>query len=392
MRTEMREYLSVPHDRIGTNCEKWDHLHRFFGRDDLIALWVADMDFRTVPEVRDALVRRAEHAIYGYTDDGARAREAEAGWLKRRHGLEAEEDWILYSPGVVDSLYYCVGALTGPGDGIVVQPPVYGPFYNAVRLYDRTLVPSPLIREDGEWRMDYGDLEARFAAGAKMMILCSPHNPVGRVWTRQELQRLVDLANRYGVVLISDEIHADFALDGRKQTRILSLEGAERAVMLTSATKSFNLAGLRQSSIIVRDADTRETLKKAIERIHASSPNIFGEIAQTAAYLYGDEWMDAVVEYVTENRDYAVDFIRREIPEILCRPQEGTYLMWLDFRGLGMDHEAAMSLLVNRAGVALNSGLFFGEEGRGWFRMNLATQRENVARGLENIRDAIRSR
>lgn len=392
MTPEMREYLDAPHDRIGTNCEKWDGLERLYGRSDLIALWVADMDFRTVPQVREALVRRAEHAIYGYTDDGKRARAAEAGWLKRRHGLDVDPDWILYSPGVVDSLYFCVGALTGPGDGIVVQPPVYGPFYNAVRLYDRALVRSPLIREDGEWRMDFDDLEAKFAAGAKMMILCSPHNPVGRVWTRAELQRLVDLANRYGVALVSDEIHADFALDGRKQTRILALDGAERAVMLTSATKSFNLAGLRQSSIIVKDAAIRKTLKNAVERVHAASPNIFGGIAQTTAYLYGDEWMDAVVEYVTENRDFAVEFIRREIPEILCRPQEGTYLMWMDFRGLGMNQADAIAMLVNRAHVALNDGLFFGEEGRGWFRMNLATQRDNVARGLENIRDAIRSR
>ena len=392
MTPEMREYLDAPHDRIGTNCEKWDGLERLYGRSDLIALWVADMDFRTVPQVREALVRRAEHAIYGYTDDGKRARAAEAGWLKRRHGLDVDPDWILYSPGVVDSLYFCVGALTGPGDGIVVQPPVYGPFYNAVRLYDRALVRSPLIREDGEWRMDFDDLEAKFAAGAKMMILCSPHNPVGRVWTRAELQRLVDLANRYGVALVSDEIHADFALDGRKQTRILALDGAERAVMLTSATKSFNLAGLRQSSIIVKDAAIRKTLKNAVERVHAASPNIFGGIAQTTAYLYGDEWLDAVVEYVTENRDFAVEFIRREIPEILCRPQEGTYLMWMDFRGLGMNQADAIAMLVNRAHVALNDGLFFGEEGRGWFRMNLATQRDNVARGLENIRDAIRSR
>lgn len=392
MTPEMREYLDAPHDRIGTNCEKWDGLERLYGRSDLIALWVADMDFRTVPQVREALVRRAEHAIYGYTDDGKRARAAEAGWLKRRHGLDVDPDWILYSPGVVDSLYFCVGTLTGPGDGIVVQPPVYGPFYNAVRLYDRALVRSPLIREDGEWRMDFDDLEAKFAAGAKMMILCSPHNPVGRVWTRAELQRLVDLANRYGVALVSDEIHADFALDGRKQTRILALDGAERAVMLTSATKSFNLAGLRQSSIIVKDAAIRKTLKNAVERVHAASPNIFGGIAQTTAYLYGDEWMDAVVEYVTENRDFAVEFIRREIPEILCRPQEGTYLMWMDFRGLGMNQADAIAMLVNRAHVALNDGLFFGEEGRGWFRMNLATQRDNVARGLENIRNAIRSR
>ena len=264
MTPEMREYLDAPHDRIGTNCEKWDGLERLYGRSDLIALWVADMDFRTVPQVREALVRRAEHAIYGYTDDGKRARAAEAGWLKRRHGLDVDPDWILYSPGVVDSLYFCVGALTGPGDGIVVQPPVYGPFYNAVRLYDRALVRSPLIREDGEWRMDFDDLEAKFAAGAKMMILCSPHNPVGRVWTRAELQRLVDLANRYGVALVSDEIHADFALDGRKQTRILALDGAERAVMLTSATKSFNLAGLRQSSIIVKDAAIRKTMERRL--------------------------------------------------------------------------------------------------------------------------------
>ena len=392
MTPEMREYLDAPHDRIGTNCEKWDGLERLYGRSDLIALWVADMDFRTVPQVREALVRRAEHAIYGYTDDGKRARAAEAGWLKRRHGLDVDPDWILYSPGVVDSLYFCVGALTGPGDGIVVQPPVYGPFYNAVRLYDRALVRSPLIREDGEWRMDFDDLEAKFAAGAKMMILCSPHNPVGRVWTRAELQRLVDLANRYGVALVSDEIHADFALDGRKQTRILALDGAERAVMLTSATKSFNLAGLRQSSIIVKDAAIRKTLKNAIERVHAASPNIFGGIAQTTAYLYGDEWMDAVVEYVTENRDFAVEFIRREIPEILCRPQEGTYLMWMDFRGLGMNQADAIAMLVNRAHVALNDGLFFGEEGRGWIRLNLATQRANVVKALENMRSAIRSR
>jgi len=393
MRQEMRDYLDTPVDRHGTNCEKWDLLGKHYGREDLIAMWVADMDFRTVPQVREALIKRAEHAIYGYTDDSENEREAEMGWLERRHGLKVEADWILYSPGVVDSLFFCACALTKPEDAILVQPPVYGPFYQAVKLFGRRLVESPLICDASGWRMDFDDLEQKFSSGVRMMILCSPHNPVGRVWTRDELQTLVDLALRHGVLIISDEIHADFTFDGHRQTRILALDGAQRcAIMLTSATKSFNLAGLRQSSIIAPDAALRKALSDELTRAHATSPNIFGSIAQTTAYRYGDEWMDAVVEYVRENRDFAIGYLRERLPEIGCAPQEGTYLMWLDFTGLGLSHEAVMDLLVNHARVALNSGLFFGEAGRGWFRMNLATPRANVERTLENIRKAIRSR
>lgn len=392
MRDEMRAWLDAPVDRKGTDCEKWDRLDRYFGRSDLIAMWVADMDFRTVPEVTQAIIRRAEHAIYGYTDDMEQAREAEAGWLLRRHGLTVERDWMLYSPGVVDSLFFCVSALTQPGDGVLVQPPVYGPFFEAVKQFDRKLVKNPLKRDGDGWHMDFDDLEAKLAQGVKLMLLCSPHNPVGRVWRRDELQRVVDLTRRYGVILVSDEIHADFALDGHKQARLLSLQGAERCVMLTSATKSFNLAGLRQSSIIAPDAEVRDALAKTIKRAHAGMPNLFGSIAQTAAYRHGDAWMDAVVEYVGENRDYAVQTLREKLPEIGCRPQEGTYLMWLDFSGLGMSHEAVKDMLVNRARVAMNDGLFFGEEGRGWFRMNLATQRANVAATVDNLIEAIRSR
>ncbi len=392
MNEAMRAYLDAPMDRRGTHCEKWDGLERYFGRGDLIAMWVADMDFPTVPQVRDALVARAMHPVYGYTDLSEEMRLAEAGWLQRRHGLAVNGDWILYSPGVVDSLFFCVNAFTREGDGIVVQPPVYGPFYRAVEQNGRRLITSPLILSEDGWRMDFEGLEAAFSAGAKMMLLCAPHNPVGRVWTREELQRVVDLANAYDVIIVSDEIHADFALDGRKQPRILSLEHAEKCVMLASATKSFNLAGLRHSSAIVPDETMRAALKREIDRAHAGEPNLFGAVAQIAAYTHGDEWMDAVVEYVTGNRDFAVDFLRRELPEIGCRPPEGTYLMWLDFRGLGLDHEAVKRLLADGAHVAMNEGTFFGEAGRGWFRMNLATQRANVVRTLENIRNAIRSR
>ncbi len=393
MRDEMRAYLDAPFNRLGTHCEKWDGLERYFGRSDLIAMWVADMDFPTVPQVKQALVERAEHAIYGYTDNSEAEREAEAAWLLRRHGLRVEKEWMLYSPGVVDSLHFCVDALTAPGDGIVIQTPVYGPFFSSVSQFGRKIVESPLKR-DGEagWVMDYEDLERAFEGGVKMLLLCSPHNPIGRVWRREELQRLVDLANRYGVIVVADEIHAEFTFDGHRQTRILSLDGADRCVMLTSATKSFNLAGLRHSTIIVPDEKLRDALKEELARAHADMSNIFGSIAQTAAYTYGDEWMDAVVEYIRENRDYAVSFLREKLPEIGCRPQEGTYLMWLDFSALGMSHEAVMKMLVDEAHVAMNSGLFFGESGRGWFRLNLATQRANVTAALENLYKAIRSR
>ncbi len=390
MNEAMRAYLDAPMDRRGTHCEKWDYLGRYFGRDDLIAMWVADMDFPTVPQVTEALIERAKHPVYGYTDNGEADRGAEADWLLRRHGLAVDADWILYSPGVVDSIFFCVSAFTAPGDAILVQPPVYGPFYQAVKLHGRRLVTSPLVNGQDGWHMDFDDLEVKFRSGVKMMLLCSPHNPVGRVWTREELQRLVDLANANGVKIVSDEIHADFALDGRRQVRLLSLEGAREHVLLTSATKSFNLAGLRQSSVITPDEGVRGAIEKQIELAHAGTPNIFGAVAQTAAYTHGDEWMDAVVEYVTENRDFAVDYMRRCLPQIGCRPQEGTYLMWLDFGGLGLSHDEIRRLLTDGARVALNEGTFFGPEGRGWFRMNLATQRRNVDRTLENIHNAIR--
>ena len=392
MNETMRSYLDAPMDRHGTHCEKWDHLKHYFGRDDLIAMWVADMDFPTVPQVRDAIIERARHAVYGYTDDGENDRRAEADWLLRRHGLAVDPGWILYSPGVVDSIFFCVSAFTGKDDAILIQPPVYGPFYRAAELYGRRLALNPLLNTPDGWRIDFDDLEHKFRDGARMMILCSPHNPVGRVWAREELERVVALANAYGVMIVSDEIHADFAFDGHRQVRLLALEDARKHVMLTSATKSFNLAGLRQSSIVVADAEIREKLKKTLAMSHADAPNIFGAIAQTAAYTHGDEWMDAVVEYVRENRDFAVDFFREKLPQIGCRPQEGTYLMWLDFNGLGMEHDEVKRLLVDDARVALNEGTFFGPAGKGWFRMNLATQHRNVAKTLEHIYTAIRSR
>ncbi len=387
-----RDYLDENVDRLGTNCLKWDYLDKIYGRSDLVSAWVADMDFRTVPEVKDALAKRVEHAIYGYTDNSEEEKQAEIGWLKRRHNIDVEPEWILYSPGVVDSIFFCVRALTNEDDSVLVQTPVYGPFYNAVRIFDRKLVMNPLIETESGWQMDFSDLEDKFSQGVKMMILCSPHNPIGRVWTQEELEKVIELANRYHVIIVSDEIHADFVFDGHHQTRIHSPPETDNCIMLTSATKSFNLAGLRQSSCIVRNPELRERISKELQRSHATSPNIFGAIAQTAAYTYGDEWMDAVVEYVCENRDYVVSFLKEKLPEIKVHPLEGTYLMWLDFRALGIEHDTLKDMLINDAHVALNSGLDYGREGEGHFRLNLASPHANIERVMENIYNMIRSR
>ena len=319
-----RTYLDTFVDRSGTHCEKWDACESVFGRADVIPMWVADMDFPTVPAVRDALVNRAMHPIYGYTDNLAAEKQAEIGWLKRRYQMDVQPDWILYSPGVIDSLFFCVRALTKPGDRILIQPPVYGPFFRAVKTFDCTLVKNPLVHTADGWQMDFDDLTRQFAGGVRMMILCNPHNPVGRVWRREELQRLVNLANQYNVIIVCDEIHADFNFGEIPHTRILSLDGSENCVMLTSATKSFNLAGLRQSSVIVKNDELRAKICAERERAHAGTPNIFGAIAQQTAYNCGDAWMDAVVEYIRENRDYAYDFIRTRISAIHCDKQSAT--------------------------------------------------------------------
>ncbi len=392
MNAFFREYLDADINRRGTNCVKWDKLKNAFGREDLIPAWVADMDFRTVPQVQEALVKRAQHAVYGYTDTAEIDKKAECDWIQRRYGVKIDPEWILFSPGVVDSIFFCVRALTEPNDAVMIQPPVYGPFYAAVKNFNCRLAENRLIETENGWEMDFDDMEKQFSEGVKLFILCSPHNPVGRVWSREELTRVIELANRYQVIVVSDEIHADFNMGVRPQTRILDVQGADRCVMLTSATKSFNLAGLRQSSCIIKNAEIREKVLHEMQLSHACDANIFGALAQRTAYETGDAWMDAVVEYIRENRDYVCEFLKANLPEIKTHPQEGTYLMWLDMTELNLNQDAMKDLFVNSAHIALSSGTDFGVEGDRHFRLNLATQRRNLIRVMENLHKAIRSR
>lgn len=375
--------------REGTECEKWDSRKEVFGRADVIPLWVADMDFPSPAAVKEALVERAQQGVYGYTQSLPRNRQAVANWMKKRHGAEVQTDWILSSPGVVDSLREALKIFTKPGDGVVVQPPVYGPFFRVTEQVGCRILRNRLINTDEGWRMDFEDLERHFADGAKAMLLCSPHNPTGRVWTQEELQRVVELCNRYNVALVCDEIHADFEMPGNHHTSMITLEGAQRAVVCISATKTFNLAGLRNSSILIRDEQVRADMKKQLELDGLAGENLFGMIAQRAAYEQGEEWLDGLIEYLDGNMRYVESFIKEHIPEIKLHRPQGTYLMWLDMRALNMKQEDLGRFMVEKAGIGLSGGTGFGEEGAGFMRLNAAIPRRYLVRAMEQLERAL---
>lgn len=375
--------------REGTECEKWDSRKEVFGRADVIPLWVADMDFPSPAAVRDALVERAQQGVYGYTQSLPRNRQAVAGWMKKRHGADVQTDWILSSPGVVDSLREALKIFTKPGDGVVVQPPVYGPFFRVTEQVGCRILRNRLINTDEGWRMDFEDLERHFADGAKAMLLCSPHNPTGRIWTKEELQRVVELCNRYNVALVCDEIHADFEMPGNHHTSMITLEGAQRAVVCVSATKTFNLAGLRNSSILIRDEQVRADMKKQLELDGLAGENLFGMMAQRAAYEQGEEWLNGLIEYLDGNMRYVESFINEHIPEIKLHRPQGTYLMWLDMRALNMKQEDLGRFMVEKAGIGLSGGTGFGEEGTGFMRLNAAIPRRYLVRAMEQLERAL---
>jgi len=379
-------------DRRGTHCEKWDFNEKIFGRADVIPMWVADMDFASPDCVREALLCRASHGAYGYTNDSDTMREAVAGWMKQRHGYGMRPEWGLYSSGVVDSILFALKTLTQPGDRVIVQPPVYGPFYRMTLAAGCEIARNPLVETDAGWRMNLDELESQLKMGAKAMILCSPHNPVGRVWTRDELQALITLLNRYGAALISDEIHADFEMPGHAHTCCPTLQGAEQSILLVSATKTFNLAGLRTSTIIVPDDSLRARVVDTMKKMGADTPNIFGSVAQTAAYCCGAPWLDALIEYLDGNRREAEAFFRENAPEIIPSRMEGTYLMWLDCRKLGLEQQALENFFIEKAGVGLSSGVHFGPEGAGFMRINLAAPKSRVREALARIGEAVKAR
>lgn len=374
-------------DRRNTGCVKWDGLEKIFGRADAMPLWVADMDFASPREVTDEIVERARHGVFGYPADGPQDAQAVCDWMRTRHGLSIAPENVLASPGVVDSLSFALNAFTEEGDLVAIQPPVYGPFERSVKNTGRRLYKNCLRQTENGWEMDLDNLEAGLKQGVKLLLLCSPHNPIGRIWTRGELEAVSALCKRYGARIVSDEIHADFELPGHRHTPMLSVD--PDAVSFVSATKTFNLAGLRNSSMLFGNAADKEKMQAFLTRMGLGEINLFGKLAQTAAYRYGAPWLDALLEYLDGTRQAVEALASEKMPRVKVTRLEGTYLMWLDMREYGLEQEALEKKMVQEASAAFSGGMSFCEEGRGFLRMNIATPRANVLGALTRVADVL---
>ena len=374
-----------PFIRENTESVKWD-LREEFGNASALPMWVADMDFPTSQYIIDGLTARVAHGAFGYTTGEDKDKAATISWYARRHGCTFGEEDILFSPGVVDSIYHVLKACRKEGDKVVIQSPVYGPFRFMTEKAKMTMVENFLLHEDGTWKMDIPGLEQCFKDGANTMILCSPHNPVGRVWTKEELTAVAELCDKYDVLLISDEIHADFELGGSKHTCMISLR-EHNTVQLISATKSFNLAALRHSAIICKDAGLREKVKAQLTEVMADV-NLFGRLATRLAYEGGEEWLDEMLAYLTEGRDILEQGIR-ETGVLIPSHVEGTYLMWVDCRALGRKNDELKEYFIKEVGIIPNDGLFFGACADGFIRLNFATSHANIRKAVALIKEKI---
>ncbi len=379
-------------ERRNTSSVKWDLVEQLYGSGDVLPMWVADMDFPAPKPVVDAIVARAQHGVYGYTTRPGSAYDAIEQWASTRHRWMIEREWISFSPGVVPALAFLLDALSEPGQKVIIQPPVYHPFAFTIRENGREIVNNHLIFENGQYRMDFEDLERKASEGARLMILCSPHNPVGRVWTREELARLGEICFAHGITVISDEIHSDLILPGKEHTPFASIgpEFAENSVVCTAPSKTFNLAGLQTSVVIIPNKELRERYNAVLDRLHLGLPNTFGLTAMEAAYRHGGEWLDELRGYVSENLRYLRDFLEREAPAIKVVQPEGTYLVWLDCRELGLDTEGLARFMREDAKVGLDDGHIFGPGGDGFERINIACPRSVLQEGLERIAGAVR--
>lgn len=379
-------------DRRNTDCVKWDKPAREYGCDDIIPMWVADMDFRAPKQVIDKVVECAKFGVYGYTDAGSKFNDSIISWVKRRHGVDVKKEWIFTTPGVVPAVSTAVLAFTAPGDKILIQTPVYFPFFHCIQDNDRVVVESSLKEIDGKFYMDFEDMEKQFASGVKMMILCSPHNPVGRVWTKDELEKLGNLAVKYDVKIVSDEIHSDIVFKGSKHHSMISIsdEITKRTIVSMAPSKTFNVAGLSASYVIVPNEELKSRMQKVISGVHIGGLNLFGAEALSVCYNEGEEWLDALLEYLEENSRFVTDYINNNIPGVKTSLLEGTYLMWIDFRELGLDQKELNRMLIEDAKVMFNDGATFGKEGVGFMRMNIGTSRSIIEEGLKRIEKAVK--
>lgn len=386
-------------DRTGTASLKYDERQSVFGASDVIPLWVADMDFAAPPAVTRALSQRAAHPVYGYTVFPESLYESVGDWLRSRHGWQIQRDWIMMCPGVVPSLHAAVTTFAEPAAPVIVQPPVYFPFFSAVTSTGRGLVQNPLRLRNGCYEIDYDHLE-RCAEGARLLVLCSPHNPVGRVWAEDELERVLHIAEKHDLVIFSDEIHADLVYPENRHTVLSALaeasSGSKAGVITAVApSKTFNIPGLNLSVLVVPNPEHRKKLSQTFETMHVSASNPFSVVAFEAAYREGAAWLDELLVYLQKTRDLVRDFFTANVPEIRLIEPQGTYLLWLDCRALmtalALNDMQLRDFFVHKAGAGMSPGTLFGAAGSGFMRMNIGAPRRIVQTALENIAKAIKN-
>ena len=382
-----REYFDAGLYRMGTRCEKWDEARKDHG-EDILPLWVADMDFPSPPAVQEAILKRAAHPTYGYTAELEDDHQALINFWQRRHGLTIEQDWLTLMPCVVTGIKAAILALTKPEDKVLIQSPVYGPFRMSVQATGRTLADAPMIRdENGRYSMDLATTEAQLQAGAKLMILCSPHNPASRAWSAEELTALITLLDKYNVPLVSDEIHADFVYAPGKFVPVLSLT-KKNVMSFCAASKTFNLAGLQQACCICPDEKIREAFRHEMDKAGVRAGNIFALEGTRAAYNEGDEWLDGLMAYLDGNRKHLAAMVAEHLPKAVLTPLEATYLGWIDLRAYGFNGEALMQRTI-AAGVQFTGGTFFGDNGDGFLRINIGCPRRYITEGILRLKKAL---
>jgi cystathionine beta-lyase len=379
-------------DRRGTHSLKYDFAPRRGKPDDILPFWVADMDFASPPAVLDALSQRVRHGVFGYSDNADEGYyNAISRWYEKRFGWKTRPEWLVKTPGVVYAICTAIRTLTRPGDAVLFQQPVYYPFEGSVRINDRRPVVNPLIYEDGRYRMDLELMERQIKdEQVKLFILCSPHNPVSRVWTKEELAAVGRLCARYGVYVIADEIHGDFVFPGHTHHVFASLDPdfAELCILCTAPTKTFNLAGLQISNIFIPNEKIRHAFIREIKRTGYSQPNVMGLLACQAAYEQGEEWLDELLKYLSGNLSLLRSFLDERFPYASLVEPEGTYLAWLDFHASGLSDQELNDILLNKARLWLDEGAMFGAGGEGFQRINFACPKSLLIEGLERMEKA----
>lgn len=379
-------------DRRGTSSMKYEGLDAVFGRHDVSPLWIADLDFAVCPDIVKTLRQRLDHPILGYFACPDSYWNAVMSWLERRHGLKTEREQLAFIPGVVKGIGYAVNFFSRPGDRIVIQPPVYHPFRMVIEGNGRQVVENPLVFDGDNYTMDLDGLEEVITREKPtMMILCNPHNPIGIQWSAETLARVAAICRKHGVIVVSDEIHGDLVLYGKPHIPFVDVSDDARAVGVTlgAPSKTFNIPGLVSSWVLVKDPELRRDFFHWLEVNEFSAPMMISALGAEVAYTHGEQWLDEMVGYVEDNIDFAVNFVDRHIPGVrIIRPQ-ASFLLWVDFRGLGLSQNELMDLLLDKAHIALNDGTMFGAQGLGFARLNVGTPRSVLATALEQIREAV---